>query len=169
MRAAAWPMLLALSTPAVFASDLIGRIVPPYPQGLRDAGGTCISESDDYARVCDYSIGVLAAEGGDTEAEPAMRYVVAAKMAGRDGQSARWMITDAQPYPQAGQGFQLQFGSCRVDGKQDERLAAVVRQSLDQEYLQDVIWARRLDLRSGKLVEVPPAAVDCINEAYFGL
>jgi hypothetical protein len=168
-------VLLALSSSGAHASDLIGRVVPPYPEGLRDAGGTCISESDDYARVCDYSIGVLAADGGksaddsDSLAEPVMRYVVAAKMAGRDGQSALWKITDAQPYPKAAEGYQLQFGSCRVHGKQDERLAAIVRQSMDEEYLQDVIWARRLDLQSGKLVEIRLTEVDCINEAYFGL
>ncbi|WP_368561693.1 hypothetical protein [Pseudoxanthomonas sp. UTMC 1351] len=173
MGAAVWPLLLALSSSGAHASGLIGKIVPPYPEGLHDAGGSCISESDDYAHVCDYSIGVLAAGGGEgsqgDEAEPTLRYVVAAKMAGRDGQSALWKITDAQPYPKAEEGYQLQFGSCRVHGKDDERLAAVVRQSMDQEYLQDVIWARRLDLPSGKLVEVQPSAVDCINEAYFGL
>lgn len=168
MRTAALPVLLALSSPGVHVSELIGRTVPPYPQGLRDAGGTCISESDDYARVCDYSIGVLA-DDGDPEAEPVLRYVVAAKMAGRDGQSALWKITDAQPYPKAEDGYQLQFGNCRVHGKEDERLAAIVRQNMDKEYLTDVIWARRLDLPSGKLVEIQPAAVDCINEAYFGL
>lgn len=174
MPTAVWPLLLALSSSGAHASGLIGKIVPPYPEGLRDAGGSCISESDDYARVCDYSIGVLASTDGDDseagpEAEPALRYVVAAKMAGRDGQSARWKITDAQPYPKAAEGYQLQFGSCRIHGKEDDRLAAVVRQSMDEEYLQDVIWARRLDLPSGKLVEIQPTAVDCINEAYFGL
>jgi hypothetical protein len=174
MPAAAWPLLLALSSSGAHASGLIGKVVPPYPEGLRDAGGACISESDDHARVCDYSIGVLATADGedsgtDPAAEPALRYVVAAKMAGRDGQSALWKITDAQPYPTAAEGYQLQFGSCRIHGKNDERLAAVVRQSMDKEYLRDVIWARRLDLQSGRLVEVDPAAVDCINEAYFGL
>lgn len=174
MGAAVWPLLLALSSSGAHASGLIGKIVPPYPEGLHDAGGSCISESDDYARACDYSIGVLAADSegdpeGDPEAQPTLRYVVAAKMAGREGQSALWKITDAQPYPKAAEDYQLQFGSCRVHGKDDERLAAVVRQSMDKEYLQDVIWARRLDLQSGKLVEVHPSAVDCINEAYFGL
>lgn len=174
MRAAVLPLLLALSSSGAYASELIGRIVPPYPDGLRDAGGTCISESDDYAHVCDYSIGVLAADvggeaEGDPEAEPAPRYVVAAKLAGRDGQSALWKITDVQPYPEVVKGYHLQFGSCRVHGKADGRLAAIVRQDTDTEYLTDVIWARRLDLQSGKLAEVHQAAVDCINEAYLGL
>lgn len=168
MRATAWPMLLALSSSGACASELIGRVVPPYPDGLHDIGGSCISDSDDYAHVCDYSIGVLAA-AADPGAEPAPRYVVAAKMAGRDGQSARWQITDAHPYPKAAEGYYLQFGTCRVHGKEDGRLAAVVRQKMDKEYSDDVIWARRFDLQSGKLVEVHPAAVDCINEAYFGL
>lgn len=174
MHVVVLPLLLALASSGAYAFELIGRIVPPYPDGLRDAGGTCISESDDYEHVCDYSISVLAADGGEDpvgepEAEPALRYVVAAKMAGRDGQVALWKITDAQAYPEAAEGYEMQFGNCRIHGKQDKRLAVVVRQSMDREYLQDVIWARRLDLPSGKLVEIAPAAVDCINEAYFGL
>lgn len=174
MRAVVLPLLLALSSSGAYASELIGRIVPPYPDGLRDAGGTCISGSGEYAHVCDYSIGVLADDGGGDpagapETEPAPRYVIAAKLAGRDGQSALWKITDAQPYPKAAEGYQLQFGSCRIHGKEDGRLAAVVRQDTNKEYLTDVIWARRLDLQSGKLAEVHPAAVDCISEAYLGL
>lgn len=169
MRATVWPVLLALSSSGACASELIGRIVPPYPDGLRDIGGSCISESDDYARVCDYSVGVLAEATDDDAAEPVPRYLVAAKMAGRDGQSALWKITDAHPYPKAAKDYYLQFGTCRVQGKEDERLAAVVRQKMDKEYSDDVIWARRFDLESGKLVEVPAETVDCLNEAYFGL
>ncbi|WP_454829263.1 hypothetical protein [Pseudoxanthomonas wuyuanensis] len=174
MRWCLWSLLLVVSG-AGWASELIGRTVPPYPDGLQDIGGSCLSDSSDYERVCDYSIGLLAGtvaaeaemEVG-AEAEPVPRYIVAARLAGRDGQQALWEITDAQPYPKVGERFHLQTGSCRADGNDDGKLAAVVRQDPTHEFLTDVAWARRLDLASGKFVPVT-GKVDCINEAYFGL
>lgn len=167
MRWCLWWLLAAVPATG-WASGLVGRTVPPYPDGLQDIGGSCLSDSSDYDRVCDYSIGLLAEAADDADAEPAPRYIVAARLAGRDGQQALWEITDAQPYPKVGEQFHLQTGSCRVDGHDDGMLAAVVRQDPAHEFLTEVAWARRLDLASGKFV---PAAgkVDCINEAYFGL
>ena len=161
------PLLCLLAMPAgAQAVELVGKTMPPYPQGLRDIGGTCLSDSEDPAHVCDYSIGVLADASDDPEADAVLRYVVAGRMAGRDGPLALWKITDAQPYPKVAKGFSWQAGSCRVDKVDDAKLVAVVRHDNSQEYLADVAWARRLDLGSGKFAVIDPARVDCINEGY---
>ena len=161
------PLLLTLMLPvAAGAVDLVGKTMPPYPEGLRDVGGACLSDSTDPAHVCDYSIGLLADAGTDPEADAVLRYVVAGRMAGRDGPLALWKITDALAYPRVAKGFFWQAGSCRVDKVEDAQLVAVVRQDGSQEYLTDVAWARRLDLKSGKFSVVDPARVDCVNEGY---
>jgi hypothetical protein len=120
--------------------------------------------------VCDFSIGLLADAGDDasteSNVEPVLRYVVAGRMAGREGPLALWKITDVQAYPKTGKGFFWQAGSCRVDKVDDANVIAVVRQGAEQEYLTDVAWARRLDLKGGKFSVIDPARVDCINEGY---
>jgi len=152
------------------AVELIGKTVPPYPHGLQDVGGSCLSDSDDPEHVCDFSIGLLADAdsdaGTDSNVEPVLRYVVAGRMAGREGPLALWKITDVQAYPKTGKGFFWQAGSCRVDKLEDAKVIAVVRQGAEQEYLTDVAWARRLDLKSGKFSVIEPTRVDCINEGY---
>ena len=163
---AAMPWALVLLSLNASAGELIGKTVPPYPQGLREAGGTCLSDSNDPARVCDYSIGMLAATDDDPDAPAAMRYVVARRMAGRDGKLASWVVTDALPYPEVAHDYQPQTGSCRLDKVDDDRIVAVVRQSQDAEYFSEVAWARRLDLPGGKFVLVDAARVDCVNEGY---
>lgn len=161
-------VLLALATlpMAAGAVEMIGKTVPPYPEGLRDVGGSCLSDSTDPAHVCDFSIGLLADAGTDPGAEPVLRYVVAGRMAGREGPLALWKITDAQVYPKAGKGYFWQAGSCRVDKVNDGKVIAVVRQGAEQEYLTDVAWARRLDLNSGKFSVIDPKRVDCVNEGF---
>jgi hypothetical protein len=159
-------LVLATLPMAAGAVELIGKTVPPYPEGLQDVGGSCLSDSDDPEHVCDFSIGLLADAGTDSNDEPVFRYVVAGRMAGREGPLALWKITDVQAYPKVGKGFFWQAGSCRVDKVDDAKVIAVVRQGAEQEYLTDVAWARRLDLKSGKFSVIAPARVDCINEGY---
>lgn len=165
----AWSMSM-LAPLAVATTDLVGRVVPPYPGGLVELGGSCVSDSTDPARVCDYSVGVLASPAGDAGGEPVPRFVVAGQLAGRDGARAQWRITDALPYPTGRPGYYLQFGTCRVDGRDDARVAAIVRQhDMATEWLKDVAWAGRLKLPAGRFDVLEARAVDCINEAYDGL
>ena len=161
---ASW--LLALLPMPAAAVELAGRTVPPYPGGLQDVGGACVSDSPDPAHVCDFSIGVLADAAAGTDDEPALRYVVAGRMAGRDGTHALWKITDVLPYPTVGRGYSWQAGSCRVDQVDDGKVIALVNHSAGQEYLTDIAWARRLDLHSGKFSVLDPARVDCLNEGF---
>jgi hypothetical protein len=166
MLARAASLVLAVLPMAAGAVELIGKTMPPYPPGLRDIGGSCLSDSTDPAHVCDFSIGLLADADADPDAEPVPRYVVAGRMAGREGPLALWKITDAQTYPKVEKGYFWQAGSCRVDKVDDAKVIAVVRQGAEGEYLTDVAWARRLDLKSGKFSVLDPTRVDCVNEGY---
>jgi hypothetical protein len=166
---AAWMSMLLPAAP-VGGQQLVGLTVPPYPDALEDMGGSCVSDSTAYEHVCDYSVSVLAAPSADPEAGPVPRFVVAGKMAGRDGNRARWQITDAQPYPRGRQDYYLQFGTCRIDRQPDARVAALVRQHAnDGEWLRDVAWAGRLELPAGRFTALDAGSVDCINTAYEGL
>ncbi len=162
----AWPaLLLSLALPQLaVAVELVGKTMPPYPEGLSEVGGSCLSVSKDPARVCDYSIGLLA--DADADADPVMRHVIAGRMAGRDGQRALWKVTDALDYPKVAKGFHWQVGSCRLDKVDDAAIIAVVRHDSGREYLTDVAWARRLDLKTGKFAPLDPARVDCVNEGH---
>lgn len=159
-------LLLAMVPMGAGAVELIGMTVPPYPNGLRDVGGSCLSDSKDPEHVCDFSIGLLADAGNDPNLEPVLRYVVAGRMVGRDGPLALWKLTDAQTYPKVGKEYFWQAGSCRVDKVDDGKVVAVVRQGGEHEYLTDIAWARRLNLESGKFSTIDPVRVDCINEGY---
>ena len=166
MRAFALLLLvLPLGVNAV-EHELVGKTMPPYPEGLREVGGICLADSNNSGAVCDYSIGLLADTSNDPDAAAVMRYVVAGRIEGRDGTIALWKITDALPYPAVARDYYWQAGSCRVDQVEDSKIIAVLRHDLEQEYSGDVAWARRLDLGSGKFVKVDPKRVDCINEGY---
>ena len=164
----AWVLLLLALPLGANAVEhaLVGRTMPPYPDGLREVGGICLADSRNPGAVCDYSIGLLADIGNDPEAAAVMRYVVAGRIQGRDGTVALWKITDALPYPAVARDYYWQAGSCRVDREEDSKVIAVVRHDLEQEYSGDVAWARGLDLESGKFVKVDPKRVDCLNEGY---
>lgn len=159
-------MLCCLAATSAQCHDLlVGRILPPYPDGLRDLQGTCLSGSDEIARICDYGISVLGRI--DDPAQDARRlHVVAQRNLHRDeGGEARWEVTDALPYPDAPPGYFLQVATCRIDGIADGQVAALVRHDDASTYSSDVAWARRLDFASGRLIEVDAARVDCLNES----
>ena len=158
-------LLLAWSWMAA-GVELIGKTMPPYPEGLQDVGGICVTDPGGQGRVCDFSIGFVGDAGADPALEPLVRYIVAGRMTGRDGGKALWKITDALAYPKVAKGFSWQAGSCRVGKVADDKVVAIARHDNEQEYLDVVAWARRLDLATGKFQVVDPASVDCINEGY---
>ena len=63
-------------------------------------------------------------------------------------------------------GYLLAMTTCEVDGKQDETIVAAVRGSEVEEWLEDVIWARRFDVATGKFVERVSTGVRCLNEGW---
>ncbi len=142
----------------------------PYPAGLDELGGSCVSDSVEPARVCDYSVAApaspAAVDGG--EPDPAFRDC---RPTGRPRRRpAQWRITDALPYHTGRPGYYLQFGTCRVNGRDDARVAAIVRQhDTSTEWLKDIAWAGRLRLPDARFDVLDARTVDCINEAYYGL
>jgi hypothetical protein len=156
------PFVLLASPARAGEGSLVGLDVLPYPDGLRELQGTCLSDSDDPARVCDYGIAVLGTmEDPDADAVP--RHIVAQRSLGRDGDSPRWRITDAVAYPPTGKDYWLQIGTCRIQGRDDGNVAALVHHA-EAEYSNDVARAWRLDFGSGRLQDIDPASVDCLNE-----
>jgi len=56
--------------------------------------------------------------------------------------------------------------TCESDGKKDETIVAVVRGIEEEEWLEDVLWARRFDLDTQKFVEQPSRGLRCLNEGW---
>lgn len=166
-RLAGFVGLAALSLSAcVPASDgLVGRTLPPYPDGLEELQGTCIAAADDPAAVCAYSVAVLGHRAQGGAGQPV--HVVAQRNAGYDGQMPRWTVSDAAPYPAAATVHALQVSTCRFDGEDDPHVVALVRHVPDREWSGDVAWARRLALATGRFAPVDPSRVACLNEAAY--
>jgi hypothetical protein len=159
----AFAFALSASATRAGGDSLIGLEIPPDPAGLRELQGTCLSDSDDPARVCDYGIAVLGTMG-DADGDAVPQHIVAQRSLDRDGDQPRWRITDAVAYPRTGKDHWLQIGTCRVDGNDDGNVAALVRHDAGAEYSDDVTRAWRLDFASGRLQDIDPASVDCVNE-----
>jgi hypothetical protein len=160
MRIAAW--LCTLIPAAALADGLVGSTIPPYPAGLVSEQGACIAGTlGRVARECEFSIGIL------EDASSIPQTLFSARLAGRDDKGrARWTITDVVPYPVLPEGYFLAMTTCESDGKKDEKIVAVVRASEEDEWLEDVLWARRYDLDTQKFVEQPIRGVRCLNEGW---
>jgi hypothetical protein len=159
------PPTAATPAPAAVsgAAALIGKTVPPYPDGLEEVQGICVAGGTGLEHVCDFG---LAAIGSPVpEAEPSIRYLLASRNADPAAQLPLWQVTDAIDVPQIQTGYGLQLGSCRRDSNDQADVAAIVRHG-DAEYSSDVTWARRFDTATGKLIEIPAQTVDCINPGF---
>ncbi len=142
------------------ATDLIGRKVPPYPDGMFAQSGACITQHLGYERMCEYSIGLLQSNKNEFIG-------VLAKKSLRNTKDDlnNWVVTDQLPYPEIDKGFWLAFGECKVRGLLDGTVVAVVKDS-DTEYQQANDWAWKVDLESGKFVKINPKDVICLNEGW---
>ncbi len=147
----------------VGAAAIIGRTMPPYPEGLTEVQGVCVPGSEDPERICDYGIAVLGRE--TMEQSPPGVYLVASRNAEPDAQQPLWKITDALDAPAAHDGHELQLGGCRLDGKLHSDVVALVRHS-GAEYSSDIAWAKRLNVETGKFVDVELDDVDCLDPGY---
>jgi hypothetical protein len=159
MKIAAW--MSAIVPAAALAEGLVGSTIPPYPAGLLHTQGACIARAlQDAADECDFSIGILE----DSSGLPVTLF--GARIAGHDDAGrARWTVTDALPYPALPEGYLLAIGTCESDGRKDETIVAAVRATQD-EWLADVIWARRYAVGTQKFVEHPGRGVRCLNEGW---
>ncbi|TXH73206.1 MAG: hypothetical protein E6Q88_05585 [Lysobacteraceae bacterium] len=158
-------ILLAAWISPVLAGGLIGRTVPPYPSGLTEQQGSCISGGPGHSHVCDYGIAVLGkAPVRDGEIAKPL-YVIGQRMVGNHKDRPRWRITDAIKPPRVKRGYLLEIASCRLDGDSELSVIAAVVRYGEEEYSSDVIWSRRLDMASGRLLPVKAGRIECINPA----
>lgn len=148
-------------------SEWIGRVVPPYPDGLKSNTGTCVGPmgaASTPETVCARNIGTI-----DSADDRTLKFY-AGEFAGRSGNEARWRITDVVSYPKLRRGEYMSVATCQRDGVQDAGLIAIVDTAVDnaseQETFQAVRWAMRLDRHTGKFVTVPATSVRCANEGY---
>ncbi len=158
--AAPAPAAAPAPTIASGAAALVGKTVPPYPDGLEETSGICVAGGEGLERVCDFGLAVVGNRTAD--AEPSARYLLATRNTGTDAKEPQWAVTDAVDTPDIDAGYVLQIVDCRLDGVTAPGLAVVVRHG-DAEYSSDVTWARRLDTATGKLGDVPADSVDCAD------
>jgi hypothetical protein len=148
--------LLAL-TCAVRADELVGKRVPPFPEGMSQGGGSCIAL--DTQDSCRQMVSVLMSAAGKEMG------IYASVLDGRDESGKPFVIvTDVVPYPKVNKGYHLDWSTCRYDGVEDGALIAVVKDS-KQTWLRGAGWAYRVEKASGKLSKLDSKHVDCYNTA----
>ncbi len=137
--------LMSLAGTCMAGGNLTGTLVPPYPDGWNEQGGTCIGGGS--AEVCAYSIGVVEKDG---------RQVLYLAKSERPSASreALWLVTDQMPYPYAPEGFEVVYGMCERNGKHDDTIVAVVKTD-DEEWYTVVHSAYKANLATGRFERTP--------------
>ncbi|WP_404403567.1 hypothetical protein [Pelagibacterium halotolerans] len=142
---------------SVAASDLVGTIMPPYPEGLTSGMGACVPDLAG-TDVCAFSISTLNDSEGDVVA------VVASRLSHRDPDGAPfWETIDVQKPPllEDGQTWAMEF--CYFDGAPDSGTIGVVTYRDAGGWIEtgQTVWAIRLDVQANSLVTVSPERVAC--------
>jgi hypothetical protein len=153
-----WRLAFFLAlTCAARADELVGKRVPPFPDGMYEGGGTCIATGTQDP--CHRVVAVLMSAAGKEIG------VYASVSDGRDERGKPvGIVTDVIPYPKVNKGYPLDWSSCRYDGVEDSAVVAVVKDS-KQRWLRAAGWAYRVENASGKLIKLDPKHVDCYNTA----
>jgi hypothetical protein len=151
------PLMLFASS--AFAVDLVGKVVPPYPEGTDSRSGSCVGQALGPGRTCDYAIGTLSEDDFEEIA------ILAQRKTGESDGKAIWIVTDQIPWPLMEENEHLSIGTCRLNGESISPLTAVVKVS-DSEWFAATGWARSLNLETGKFEEVNASNIECINEGW---
>lgn len=143
--------------------SLVGKTIPPYPAGLDELQGICIAGGPSLDRICAYGLQVIGRPSADPDRAATPIQLLASRNVEPEASQARWRVTDAVAVPKPRKGYELQLGSCRFDRIDGAPIVAFVRHG-HREYSRDVLWARQMDIASGKLQPVAINRVDCLNE-----
>ena len=163
MRAAFALVLTGMSALASAGEPrLVGKQVPPYPDGFRSNTGSCVGSGSDPEQVCARSIATL-----DDDEDRSVQ-LLAAQFVDRLGDEPRWRITDSVPYPALRRDELVAIGTCQRDGVDDAGVVAIVDTGAEGatglDMLPAVRWALKLDRSSGRFLRIPPSRVRCYNE-----
>lgn len=142
---------------------LIGKVLPPYPEGQQEVQGVCIPDPAVPQSFCGYGLAMLGTPVAD--GPPRIAVLIVSRNIQPDADLPRWRVSDAIAPPEIADGEELQLAACGLDGKDDAGIVAVVRHDDDRERSSDIRWARRFDVATGKLAEIDPARVACVNTA----
>ena len=141
---------------------LVGRIVPPYPDGFRSNTGSCVGIGSGIDELCARSIATL------DDNEDRTVQLLAAQFVDRVGDEPRWRVTDSVPYPALRRDELVAIATCQRNGVDDTGVVAIIDTGADGaselDMLPAVRWAVRLDRRTGRFLRVPPSSVRCYNE-----
>jgi hypothetical protein len=141
------------------ADELIGREVPPYPAGLENLIGSCLGDTEKGEDICAWSVGTL----NHRDSGAAVGVFAGRSLGNAADGTARWQVTGYLTLPPPKEGYDVQIGTCRRSGADDQTIVAIARLDPEAEYSDDVSWAAQLDRSSGALAEVETAGIDCVN------
>jgi hypothetical protein len=139
----------------------IGKIVPPYPDGVTETTGTCIGGAQfDPATICDHAFAVL------DDPQSKLRTILALEQAPHFGKLPLWRIVDAlEPDELVDRNVQVATGTCQQRETDDATVVALVR-VVEQEWLAPVLRAWRFDVAAGQLLPVAITDIRCRNEGF---
>lgn len=143
-------------------ADWVGKIVPPYPQGMVEQQETCIGGgTDDDAPVCHHMIDVV------LDPQSHVRTVLVIEAVPHFGNQALGRIVDAiEPAELDDDTLQVAVGLCQENGSDDGRLIAIIDPDVDQEWITTPRRTWRADPLSGRLQPLDTAGIRCRNEGF---
>lgn len=102
--------------------------------------------------------------------------IFAGRYARIEADKVRSKVTDYVEYPEVPDGYTFVHYGCQLNGRDDDTVMGVLKSNdnpdADNPWLGTAIWARKLDLTTGKFMKQDPAAVKCLfegmSEGYAG-
>lgn len=143
------------------ATGWIGKVVPPYPEGIIEQQGSCIGGGDgSEAAICHHSIDVL------FDPQSHLRTVLVVEEVPHFGNQTLGRIVDAiEPIELDNADLQVAVGTCQRDGQDDSRLIAIVDPRVEQEWIVHPARAWRVD-PAGALKAMQLEGIRCRNEGF---
>jgi hypothetical protein len=157
MRTVIALLVLVTSGCAAQSPSLVGRKVPPYPDGLVERSGVCLPAGAG-AKDCQYSLSILDSDGGGSATAVALEAV------SRDARGQpTWRVVDTARVPDVKDGYSLEMQSCRLDKKKDEGIVAIVTPMAGKAEAPwaGSYWAIRFDRKQKRFASIPAGSVDC--------
>ncbi len=144
-----------------------GVVVPPYPSGWRELGGSCIGQGDLPDAMCATMVSLLRDEQSGIRtlfATRPLRHADGAVVG--DARRPLELVTDAIEPPALDDAqAEPSIGLCQRDGREDRRIVAIVRPDAGIEWYTRLHGVWRVD-DDGRFQPIPADGVRCRNEGY---